>query len=163
MTGIAASVRARFPRLPARDREEIAADAVSTLFEALTAGRPIDNPGAWLMGVARNMSIDRTQRLVRTTPTEDVQDDGEGDTGAAALLDALAQKDWIWSALRLAREEGDTTAFRVVVSWLDINECDGKPPSSRAVGARAEVSHQAVLDALKRFGGYLDRTAEDGP
>jgi hypothetical protein len=163
VTGITASVRARFPRLPARDREEIAADAISTLFEALTAGRTIDNPGAWLLGVARNMAIDSTQSLLRATPTEDVQDDGETETNAAALLEALGQNDWIWSALRLAREEGDTTVFRVVVSWLDINECDGKPPSSRAVGDRAEVSHQGVLDALKRFGRYLDRTAEDGP
>jgi DNA-directed RNA polymerase specialized sigma24 family protein len=163
VTGITASVRARFPRLPARDREEIAADAVSTLFEAMKAGRTIDDPGAWLLGVARNMASDRTQSLIRATPTEDVPDDAESEAGAAALLEALAQRDWVRSALKVAQDEGDTTVLRVVVSWLDIHERDGKPPSSRTVGDRAEVSHQGVLDALERFGRYLQRTAQGGP
>jgi hypothetical protein len=135
---------------------------VSSLFEALAAGRTVDDPGPWLLAVARNMASDRTQSLRRATPAEDVQNDEESAAHTVALLEALAQKDWVRSAIKLAQDEGDTTVLRVVGTWLDINERDGKPPSSRTVGARAEVSHQGVLDALQRFGGYLERTKEDG-
>lgn len=164
LLGISASVRARYSRLGRRDADEIAADAVSELFEALTQNRDVDKPGAWMLGAASNMALTRLASLTRSGLTQDPQvssgEIADESPEVAAIIDALADKARVRAAIRAALADEDRTVVRVVVSWLDLYERSNDAPASRAVGKRAGISHQGVADALRRFGEYLSRIPE---
>jgi DNA-directed RNA polymerase specialized sigma24 family protein len=166
LDAISRSVRAQYPRLAAADIEDIAAESVWALIERVKGAGEIESPGRWLFVVARNKAADVTREVVRTAPAEDPLADVEQpaeDPNIAALIDALADKALVHAAKRLARERGDRTALRVVVTWLELysRADESVAPTLRQLGEEADISHQGASDALARFRGYLEEVGAD--
>lgn len=156
--------RGRYPSLSEHDAEEIAADAITALFEATRAQRQIAEPFAWLIATARNAAYDRWKAEQRTTPAEDpaesIELTPEGEDALQSLIDALADRQLVKLAIRAALAADDRTVVRVVVAWLDLYETTGAVPPVRRVGTRADVPASTVAKALSRFARYL-RTTPD--
>ena len=170
-----ASVRA----LGVHDAEEVVQDVMLKFLDPIHAVQldPMKNPGAYLLTAVRWAAVDqrRREQRERSHVTYDALESdrfaAQGTTSAgsptltddeaADLLVANENADWVRRALAACRQNGDQTAYRVVVAILDEIQTTGDMPSRRAVAAKLGLSHPTVGKALKRFEAYLTDDATD--
>jgi DNA-directed RNA polymerase specialized sigma24 family protein len=157
-------------RMSDADAADASQEAVIALLERTLdpSGDPVRNPAAFLTWLTRNRAIDRLRAQTRQSlePPETLTARmGSDDEAIARLFDRAASTERVEAALRVALEQGDALAVRVVTTWLDAAEASGQPPTSREVAAGAGVSHTSVNQALRRFRSYFPvegaRTSSD--
>jgi hypothetical protein len=103
---------------------------------------------------------------MRTIPTEEPDQRmsaASDDPDVIALIDALGDKSLVRAALAMARDRGDRTVVRVVLTWLELYEQSTSAPTLRTLGEEAEISHQGAADALRRFTEYVKEADPTGP
>ncbi len=165
---------ARYARgfgLSSHDAEEVVADVMSEMLARVRGQRGTESelrqPTAYLFWTTRNRARDRLRRIRARGETElvghdaDVRYYSDEDDAVVRLLDREATAAILEDALRAAVAAGDRLVVRVVVSWLNLAEETGAPPSSRAVAEQAELSHTSVNAALRRLATYLPPGAAD--
>lgn len=144
---------ARFRTLGPDEICEIGDEAlVRLLRESRRQTKALDEAGAWLIRVGGNLARDRLKKL---DPTPLLNEDRVADDQATRMLERLADKDHVDSAMGTAIREGDDVAVCVIRDWLDLYGETKKAPSSRTVAQHCGYSHRTVQMALRRFGGYL--------
>ena len=145
-------IGSRFNRLEAWEVVEVASDSISRYWDAAKRGLvDLDaNPAAYLSTIARNAALD----LLAGSPRADdepLDDEGAEDIDLERILNreqALSRLDGI---RRVAIANRDHVAVQVITTWLDLAEETQRSPTSRAVAARAGMSHTSVNRALDRL------------
>jgi len=147
------------PPLTPAEIEQIAADAVSQLFEASHRGslRADGNPTGYLLKIASRMAL-ASIRASRRTVSADGHVGVElalTDEAAAARLDRLATVAVLRQAMAQARDDRDATVVRVATYLLDEIQCTGAAPSHRRTAAALGLSHAGVAKAVRRLRDYI--------
>ena len=146
------------PPLSASDVAEIAADAVSQMYEASRRGLVLagKNPTGYLLKIAANSALARIRRAGRDLPVDAAAGVAVlNDDPTAARLDQVATADLVQRAMRHALDQDDVTAFRVATHLLDEIQRTGTAPSNRRTAAVLALSHAGVAKALHRLRNYL--------
>jgi DNA-directed RNA polymerase specialized sigma24 family protein len=128
----------------------------------------INYPYAFLRTMVKNAIADQWRQTFRTAALTDpddliTQQDASvvgkplssDDDAIVRLIDTAASIQLVQAALRLARTKGDSTAFRVAVSFMNRAAEQGRPPSNRAIAEDLKLSHVGVAKALTRYREYL--------
>jgi hypothetical protein len=143
----------RYSSLGAAEICEIADETVKRLLEeSEEQGHGLDNASGWLRRTAINQALDHLKR-VRVEPLEDGSLEDELST---RLQERLESDDQVKRGLAVAIEKGDEVTVQVITEYLDVADEEPGFPSSRAVAERCGRSHTTVLEALKKFRGYVE-------
>jgi RNA polymerase sigma factor (sigma-70 family) len=145
-------------RFAEAEAEDVAQDVIVRLLKAAAEGKLADvqNPGAYLMRIARNRAVDVLRRSRDTIELGELTETlGSRDDEIAAALEETADAARLRIAMTIAWEAHDELARRVVGIWLDTLDKDGKEPSNRDIAKLAGISHTTVNKAMRRFEDYL--------
>lgn len=146
------------PPLSSSDIDEIAADAVSQMYEASRRGLVLaeKNPTGYLLKIAANSALAQIRRAGRDLPVDAASGDAVlNDDETAARLNQFATADLVQRAMRHALDQDDVTAFRVATHLLDEIQRTGAAPSNRRTAEVLGLSHAGVAKALHRLRGYI--------
>lgn len=156
----------KFPSLHATDISAIASDTLVGFLglKERGAAERLEKPAAYVVTMALNRARDhfRARQSLETselsiepaTLAELIAVDEGTDVGTS--LSSAATIRLVQDSLALAKDKGDSTAFRVAVCFLDNADLDGKTPTNRSVARQLGMSHTGVADALQRFRGYVE-------
>jgi DNA-directed RNA polymerase specialized sigma24 family protein len=112
------------------------------------------NPAAYLTRTARNKGIDMVNDQKREQPSE-ITDQGEEDPDLQSVIDGLASKRLVQTAMESAVAAGDHGVNDVIRVWLDMAAELRRPPTTREVGAALEISHTEVQNRLRRLRQHM--------
>lgn len=152
--------------LNVQDAEDVASEVLMKYLQLRDENRidPARNPQAYLFVLAHRAALDHLRAsgrevLVPTTPDNFDQLAPSADEVSALAMDRRASIAAVQAALELARKNGDSTAFKVAVCFLD-RASVGEEPSNREIAKELKISHLAVGRALDRFRKYLQTLPE---
>jgi DNA-directed RNA polymerase specialized sigma24 family protein len=163
---VQAYLRGQFPGLARQDVEDISSEVMIRFLRVIADARldAAQQPAAYLWAVCRSTALDhlrassRRRREVLSEPA--LLPERPGDDEIALAVDRSATAERVRAALAVARQRGDTTAFKVATCLLDEAARSGQRPSNRAIAAAlGDISHTGVANALRRFGSYLQQEA----
>lgn len=130
-------------RLNAPDAEDVTQQAFEALFRAHQTGRAPDNPGAYLLGVARRQIADRHRTTARRGPVSSLPDGWEGLTLEPLPADALASselRDLVHVALGFLSAVDRTALLAYYREGVSVAE----------IGARLGATEKAAEMRLRR-------------
>lgn len=144
---------------------DVAADIVDEAMVKFVAAREereliADTALAYFRRIVHNEAIDRLRRR-HELPVGDLVDEADGDDAIARIIDKTANAHTIERLLAAAAERGDTTTTKVLNAFMNLAEAKMRTPTTREVGAAAQVSHRTVQVVLKRLREQLGSETDD--
>ncbi len=168
LDGLVRRIRAKWSDLPREDVRDCVAEAVNSVYEAVTDGRRVGQLGAWLWKTADNLANDRWRddyqgrRSVDNLPE---QEDCQGlDDDERARLDTLAdhrRSEAVRLARRLLPKVGQGQVVAVMEIVIDTVEAGLPDLSAEAVGETLGITTAAARALMSRGLERLRRAARD--
>jgi DNA-directed RNA polymerase specialized sigma24 family protein len=147
----AAALVRRAGSFPEAEVADIADEAIAKLVQAAAAGRVLPESSlAYLRKIVRNEVVDRLRRR-RPEPIGDEDFPDDSDDAIARMISSTSDARTIEQILRSTAQRGDTTATRVLNTYLTLAGSLRRDPTSREVAQVARVSHKTVADVLARM------------
>lgn len=160
--GLVRRVTGQFSELDKASAEDVVADAVASLYDAIAAGRRVRKHEAWVLKAARNLAIDEHERRVGLEYAGEEIDDYSEEADETGL--PVSGDDVRAAALRIARRLlprlGQTVVVQVMEIYFEAVENGVRDVPAADVADALGVTPDVVRKSKERGFRRLDRIAE---